>query len=81
MATVDHLPDDLVRTEHERHAAYRALASCRPTQNTALRRRLLRLTAQVWWHPFWETKTGRMSAARAELRTQARRPEQNGGPA
>ncbi|MFE4611140.1 hypothetical protein ACFRK5_22785 [Streptomyces niveus] len=36
--------------------AYRALAE--PTRHegtTVLRRRLIRLSAQIWWHPYWST--------------------------
>ncbi|MFC8639833.1 MULTISPECIES: hypothetical protein [Streptomyces] len=67
------IPDDLVQAERERHAAYRALAIFNSAHNTALRRRLLKLSATVWWHPYWNTVPGRASAARMELRTLARK--------
>lgn len=36
--------------------------------NTALRRRLLELSARIWWHPFFTASGGRAPAARVELR-------------
>ncbi|GDY70658.1 hypothetical protein SAV31267_001430 [Streptomyces avermitilis] len=48
---------------------YAALAAGpRSAANTALRRRLLMLSARLWWHPFW-SGPGRMPAALPELRS------------
>ncbi|MFD3484897.1 hypothetical protein [Streptomyces sp. NPDC058665] len=38
-----------------------------PRSTTALRRRLLRLSVRLWWHPYWETAPS-VPAARTELR-------------
>lgn len=63
-------PDDLVRTQAAWNATYRALAVPRPRDTTALRRRLLRLSVRLWWHPRWTTTdaAGLVPAARTELR-------------
>ncbi|MGV9342952.1 hypothetical protein [Streptomyces sp. NPDC003688] len=42
-----------------------------PRDTTALRRRLLRLSVRLWWHPYWETVPS-VPAARSELRHFAR---------
>ncbi|MFJ4201862.1 hypothetical protein ACIP2Y_19810 [Streptomyces sviceus] len=44
-------PDDLARAQREWSATYRQLAE-RPGR-TELRRRLYRLSAQVFFHPHW----------------------------
>ncbi|MGV9571547.1 hypothetical protein ACWDRX_19135 [Streptomyces nigra] len=44
-------PDDLVRAQQEWSATYRQLAE-RPGR-TELRRRLYRLSAEVFFHPYW----------------------------
>ncbi|MFF0001594.1 hypothetical protein [Streptomyces avermitilis] len=63
---------DLVQLQAAWNRTYDALAAePRPTANTALRRRLLMLSARLWWHPFW-SGPGRMPAALPELRSQAR---------
>ncbi|MCM1943516.1 hypothetical protein NC239_35555 [Streptomyces sp. G3] len=64
-------PDDLVQTQAAWNAAYDALAAPRPCDTTALRRRLLRLSVRLWWHPYWETAPS-ASAARTELRQMVR---------
>ncbi|MEU4084357.1 hypothetical protein [Streptomyces aureus] len=64
-------PDDLVQLEVAWCRTYDALAVSRPVANTRLRRRLLVLSARLWWHPFW-SGPGRMPAARLELRRRAR---------
>ncbi|GAA3015328.1 hypothetical protein [Streptomyces fulvorobeus] len=69
-------PDDLVQTQRAWLVAYRELATPRPARTTTLRRRLLALSEQLWWHPFWSTPAGRAPAARVELRRVARRQEQ-----
>jgi len=64
-------PDDLVQTKAAWNATYNALAAPRPRDTTALRRRLLRLSVRLWWHPYWETARS-VPAARSELRHLAR---------
>ncbi|MFD0623048.1 hypothetical protein ACFQ2K_09755 [Streptomyces sanglieri] len=70
-------PDGLVRAQRDWLATYRQLAEPRPRHTTALRRRLLDLSARVQWHPFWSTPPG-TPAARVELRRLADRQEQRG---
>ncbi|WP_330480021.1 hypothetical protein [Streptomyces sp. NBC_00724] len=65
-------PQDLVQAQHDWIRTYEALARPCPTRNTALRRQLLELSAQIWWHPFFTAITGSASAARVELRRLAR---------
>ncbi|MEV0123144.1 hypothetical protein AB0I16_16650 [Streptomyces sp. NPDC050703] len=60
------IPDDLIPLQREWTRTYRELAG-RPG-HTALRRRLVRLTARLHFHPGL-----RDPAARAELRRLARR--------
>lgn len=67
-------PPDLIQTQREWIRTYEALAR-RPLHTTALRRRLQELSSQLASHPFWDTKAGRASAARVELRRQARAEE------
>ena len=64
-------PDDLVRTQQAWNATYRALAAPGPRNTTALRRRLLRLSVRLWWHPYWSTAPS-VPAARMQLRELAR---------
>jgi hypothetical protein len=61
--------DDLVQTQAAWNATYDALAAPRhrDTDTTALRRRPLRLSVRLWWHPYWETAPS-APAARRELR-------------
>ncbi|MEU9200412.1 hypothetical protein ACLQ2N_02190 [Streptomyces sp. DT224] len=65
-------PTDLIQAQHELHATYDALAAPSQHGNTALRRRLLLLSARIWWHPFWNTRPAGRTADRSELRRQAR---------
>ncbi|MCM2579710.1 hypothetical protein [Streptomyces meridianus] len=62
-------PEDLIAAQRAWDRTYRALAD--PAQRgrtTALRRRLLELSVQVWWHPYWrDAKTGN----RMDLRVRA----------
>lgn len=44
-------PDGVVRTQ----AAWNSLAAPHRRNITALRRRLLRLSVRLWWHPYWDT--------------------------
>ncbi|MFD9099107.1 hypothetical protein [Streptomyces collinus] len=67
-------PDDLVQTQAAFHATYAALAAPHRGDTTALRRRLLRLSVRLWWHPYWDT-TPSVPAARMELRQLARARE------
>ncbi|MFF5826033.1 hypothetical protein ACFY8Q_31560 [[Kitasatospora] papulosa] len=60
-------PNDLIRAQREWHDTYRALAAPRPRRATELRRRLIRLSTRIQWHPFWSTPAG-TPAARAELK-------------
>jgi len=48
-------PDDLVQTQAAWNATYAALAAPRPRETTTLRRRLLRRSVRLRWHPYWET--------------------------
>lgn len=65
-------PNDLIQAQCDLYATYDALAAGDHLGNTALRRRLLLLSTRIWWHPFWNTRSPRSSADRAELRRQAR---------
>ncbi|ANP51559.1 hypothetical protein J2Z21_009061 [Streptomyces griseochromogenes] len=58
------IPDDLTQALEEWHTTYRRLAA---EPRTALRRRLIRLSAQVLFHPYWDG--GRRTAARSSLYT------------
>jgi hypothetical protein len=73
------LPDDLVQAQRDWLATYRQLADPLPRRITALRRRLLDLSAYLQWHPFWSTPPG-TPAARVELRRLAHRQEQPAPP-
>lgn len=61
-------PDDLARAQQEWSAVYRRLAA-RPDR-TELRRRLYRLSAQVFFHPYWQQRRPDPGAWR-ELRDRA----------
>ncbi|MER5182648.1 hypothetical protein ABT009_30580 [Streptomyces sp. NPDC002896] len=65
-------PHDLVQAQRDWNATYAALAAPGAVRNTAPRRRLLRLSARIWWHPFWGNRTFGVPTARIELRRQAR---------
>ncbi|MER7651858.1 MULTISPECIES: hypothetical protein [Streptomyces] len=65
-------PDDLLEAQQALHRTYEALAASHPRHTTALRRDLLRLSTVVLWHPFWSAFPGSSSAARVQLRRQAR---------
>ncbi|MGW9136511.1 hypothetical protein [Streptomyces sp. NPDC055681] len=65
-------PPDLVQAQRDWIRTYEALAYPGLPHNTALRRRLLELSAQIWWHPFFTTSGGRALSARVELRHLAR---------
>ncbi|MET8724073.1 hypothetical protein [Streptomyces misionensis] len=55
------IPDDLARAHEEWHSTYRRLAVC---PHPELRRRLIRLSTQALFHPYWR---GRPSQAWAAL--------------
>ncbi|MFF4030838.1 hypothetical protein ACFYZ2_13920 [Streptomyces sviceus] len=63
-------PDDLARAQREWSATYRQLAE-RPGR-TELRRRLHRLSAQLFFHPYWQQRRPR-PAEWWELRDLGRR--------
>ncbi|MFD4232624.1 hypothetical protein [Streptomyces sp. NPDC058545] len=65
-------PQDLVQAQRDWIRTYEALAQPHSPRNTVLRRRLLELSAQIWWHPFFTTSGGRAPRARVELRRLAR---------
>ncbi|WP_326600940.1 hypothetical protein OG930_45025 [Streptomyces sp. NBC_01799] len=65
-------PQNLVQAQRDWIRTYEALAQPHPHRNTVLRRRLLELSAQIWWHPFFTTGAGRAPTAREELRRLAR---------
>ncbi|MFE3121371.1 hypothetical protein [Streptomyces niveus] len=58
-------PDDLVRTQHAWNSTYQALDACRPADNTRLRRRLLRLSVYLYWHPYLVSRPAARPALRA----------------
>ncbi|MCG7204121.1 hypothetical protein [Streptomyces arenae] len=58
-------PDDLTRAQQEWSAVYRRLAA-RPGR-TELRRRLYRLSVEVFFHPYWQQRRPAPAAWR-ELR-------------
>ncbi|MEU3957735.1 hypothetical protein AB0F45_36565 [Streptomyces achromogenes] len=60
-----------MQTQAAWSATYDALAAPRPRDTTTLRRRLLRLSVRLWWHPYWETAPS-VPMARYELRRLAR---------
>ncbi|OEJ29026.1 hypothetical protein AS594_36055 [Streptomyces agglomeratus] len=64
-------PTDLVQAQIDYHRAYQALAADPYGFHTERRRRLLHLSAQVLFHPYWE-KTGgrgRLEGLRRQART------------
>ncbi|MFG3343463.1 hypothetical protein ACGF1Z_00170 [Streptomyces sp. NPDC048018] len=64
-------PLDLVRTQKAWSSTYAELAAVDTGSTTVLRRRLLRLSVDLYWHAFWRTP-GAGPAARVELRELAR---------
>ncbi|MFF1900804.1 hypothetical protein [Streptomyces sp. NPDC058228] len=62
-------PCDLVQAS----AGTTPAAPC-PPGDTALRRRLLRLSVRLWWHPYWSASRS-VPAARTGLRQPARSGE------
>ncbi|MFF8381577.1 hypothetical protein ACF07V_36380 [Streptomyces sp. NPDC015661] len=63
----DIFPYDLVRTQRAWADTYAQLANVGNGSTTVLRRRLLRLSVRLWWHPYWATPAGG-PAARVALR-------------
>ncbi|MET9425810.1 hypothetical protein ABZY06_34855 [Streptomyces sp. NPDC006540] len=72
-------PDDLVQAQRDFDRAYAALAVPRPRAYTPLRRRLLRLSAELMWHPFWGRSTAPSPTGWAELRGQVHALEREEG--
>ncbi|MFF8842062.1 hypothetical protein ACF08N_04895 [Streptomyces sp. NPDC015127] len=68
MALPTTFPDDLVQAQREWIRTYVALAKAGPRDYTSLRRRLLRLSVRVWWHPYWSTPQAGGPAAPEDLR-------------
>ncbi|MER5463021.1 hypothetical protein ABT010_20505 [Streptomyces sp. NPDC002668] len=68
-------PSDLVQAQRDWNRAYAELAEGQGPY-TELRRRLLRLSSALFWHPFWDTERGGSPAARVELRRQVRSREE-----
>nr|WP_078875321.1 hypothetical protein [Streptomyces sp. NRRL F-5053] len=64
---VTDFPEDLMQAQVAWNAIYQALAAPHQRDTTALRRRLLHLSVQLWWHPHWETVPS-APAARSQLR-------------
>ncbi|MGP3978996.1 hypothetical protein ACTWQF_34275 [Streptomyces sp. 8N114] len=69
--SVPDLPHNLIDIQQEWHRTYEVLAR-RSRDSTVLRRRLLRLSTALMWHPAWGVGDGR-GAQRVELCRQARR--------
>ncbi|MFF8610992.1 hypothetical protein ACF06X_34370 [Streptomyces sp. NPDC015346] len=61
----DPFPDDLVAAQRSWAATYEELARPGTTRSTVLRRRLIRLSGQVYFHPSWDQP--RPGAGRPEL--------------
>ncbi|WNI20098.1 hypothetical protein [Actinacidiphila sp. ITFR-21] len=71
-------PHDLLQAQIAWHRAYAALADAPAgPHTTAQRRRLLRLSVRVFWHPYWSDPPS--PARREELRRQARALEPDAG--
>ncbi|MFJ8676289.1 hypothetical protein [Streptomyces sp. NPDC093589] len=69
-------PADLLQAQRAWHAAYRQLAQEEnPSQTTALRRALQRLSVRIATHPYWATIPGRATAARMALKQQTWAPD------
>ncbi|MFF7543374.1 hypothetical protein ACFZCU_07025 [Streptomyces canus] len=64
------IPEDLVAAQCAWERTYRSLADpANRRRTTALRRRLLELSGQVWWHPYWQQAgTGQRAALRSSAR-------------
>ncbi|MFI1721848.1 hypothetical protein [Streptomyces sp. NPDC020489] len=63
-------PEDLVAAQCAWERTYWSLADPANRQRTTvLRRRLLELSIQVWWHPYWrQAGTGQRAALRSSAR-------------
>jgi hypothetical protein len=62
---VHNFPDDLVHAQRDWYRAYKELAESPHPQTALLRRRLLRLSAQIAGHPFWDNAPGGPAARMA----------------
>ncbi|GGU11277.1 hypothetical protein [Streptomyces lateritius] len=72
-------PDDLVTAQRSWAATYEELARTGTARTTALRRRLLRLSGRVYFHPYWDQP--RPTAGRPELAELARAEDEQAGSA
>ncbi|MFE9684060.1 hypothetical protein [Streptomyces sp. NPDC006285] len=65
-------PHDLIQLQAAFNRTYDALAAPHPasahTAHAQLRRRLVVLSARLWWHPFWSAPH-RVPVTRAQVRT------------
>ncbi|MEU6946628.1 hypothetical protein ABZ957_15570 [Streptomyces sp. NPDC046316] len=61
----DPFPDDLVAAQRSWVQAYEALAQPGAPRTTVLRRRLVQLSADVYFHPYWAHP--RPAAGRTDL--------------
>ncbi|MCZ1006813.1 hypothetical protein [Streptomyces lydicus] len=65
-------PEDLLAAQCAWDRTYRALADpARRGGTTVLRKRLLQLSVQVWWHPYWSSR-GAGCGERVALRVRAK---------
>ncbi|MGW5665345.1 hypothetical protein ACWEWG_35715 [Streptomyces sp. NPDC003758] len=55
-----------MQTQHAWNATYAVLAAPHHSDTTALRRHQLRLSARLWWHPYWNAARS-APAARTDL--------------
>ncbi|MER6914025.1 hypothetical protein ABT354_20320 [Streptomyces sp. NPDC000594] len=67
------IPRDLVLLQRAWYDTYARLVSGAPDGRTVLRRRLLKLSARIQWHPYWRTvPAGTVSVRRSRVRALAR---------
>ncbi|MEU8623137.1 hypothetical protein [Streptomyces sp. NPDC048623] len=67
-------PPDLLAAQARWITVYAALAQARPDRTTALRHRLIGLSTQVCYHPYWNRPTA--AGGRPELLLTARAAHQ-----
>lgn len=74
-------PPDLIDAQAHWITVYEALAGPRPAAPAVLRRRLIRLSAEVCSHPYWQLPTagGRPELLRAARAARTTRPGRAGG--
>ncbi|MBM9624197.1 hypothetical protein [Streptomyces zhihengii] len=72
-------PHELIETQQDLDRAYaRLVRPAGPGGSTALRRRVIRLSAQLLAHPYWSSEAS-AGASLGELRAQAREHAAGGG--